>query len=464
MKNKFFSILLVLVLIMTAITVKPVEAGAYNTPFTTSITYQNVGDGPATISLSFFAESSATPITISLPQLAKLAGSSIYVGSVGNISNGFKGSAIMTSNQPIVATLVQVAASTSPVKVRPLSNGFTAGASYVLVPTVLKQKYDYTSIVSVQNVDTVNNDYRLEFIPTSGTPISYKISPIPPGSTKFFDLGTFSAIPAGFTGSLQIYATKTGSTNPGLIVASAMELAIAANYAYAFEGTSTFANKVYMPSAMCRYNGLHDSSYAVQNTTSGNVSVTVRYSNGSTDGPYTLAAGAKRSFVTCNKNPAGFIGSATIEATGNIVAMGKIYGGGLSTAFIGFTKGSSKVALPYVRWTTAHWLNGGRQRAYIAIQNVGGALAANTVAVKYYDKNGTLVGTKWLPAIPAGGKVNSTAEGLSGGEFGYYADNTFGGSAIVEGPAGSQLAVVVRIQQMVGQVGVGEDYNGIGLQ
>ena len=84
--------------------------------------------------------------------------------------------------------------------------------------------------------------------------------------------------------------------------------------------------------------------------------------------------------------------------------------------------------------------------------------------MKYYDKSGNLVGTKWLAAIPAGGKVNSTAEGLMGGEFGYYADNTYGGSAIVEGPAGSQLAVVVRIQQMAGQIGVGEDYNGIAIQ
>lgn len=181
MKNKFFSILLVLVLVLAGITVKPVEAGAYDTPFTTSITYQNVGDGPATITLMFYAEAAATPITINLPELAKMAGTSIYVGSVGDIANGFKGSAVMSSNQPIVATLVQVAPSTSAVKVRPLSNGFTAGSSYVLVPTVLKQRYDYNSVISVQNVDTVNNDYRLEFVPTSGAPISITVSPIPPG-------------------------------------------------------------------------------------------------------------------------------------------------------------------------------------------------------------------------------------------------------------------------------------------
>ena len=136
-------------------------------------------------------------------QLAKLAGTSIYVGSVSNIANGFKGSAVMTSDQPIVATLVQVAAATTPVKVRPLSNGFTSGSSYVLVPTVLKAKYDYTSVVSVQNVDSVTLNYRLVFVPTAGSSITITTNSIPSGSTKFYDLGKLSALPAGFTGSLR---------------------------------------------------------------------------------------------------------------------------------------------------------------------------------------------------------------------------------------------------------------------
>ena len=216
--------MLVLVLVLAGITVKPVEAGAYATPFTTSITYQNVGDGPATITLMFYAESTANPITINLPELAKMAGTSIYVGSVGDISSGFKGSAVMSSNQPVVATMVQVAAANSAVKVRPLSNGFAGGSSYVLVPTVLKALYDYNSLVSVQNVDTATLDYRLVFVPVTGAPITVNTNQVPAGATKYYDLGVMSAIPAGFNGSLQVYATKTGGTDAGLVVASAMEM------------------------------------------------------------------------------------------------------------------------------------------------------------------------------------------------------------------------------------------------
>lgn len=273
-------------------------------------------------------------------------------------------------------------------------------------------------------------------------------------------------IPAGFNGSLQVFATKDETTEGANVVASALELSITGTGAYAFEGASDFATTIYMPSALCKFNGVQTSSYAVQNTTAGNVDVTVEYAGGGTAGPVTLAAGAKQSFNACDVNASGYIGSAVITATGDIVAMGKVFGGGLSTAFLGFNNGVAQVALPYVRWTTAHWFDGTRQRAYIAIQNVGASLDAGEVTVKYYDKTGALVGTDTLGAIAAGAKANSNAGniGAAAAEFGYYTDGTFGGSAIVEGPTGAQLAVIVRVQSRVGADSVAEDYSGIAIQ
>lgn len=466
MKFKFASIVLVLALLLGGVFTSA-QAGAYTTQFTTSVTYQNVGSGPATINLVFYGEADPNGIPITLPELAPLAGTSIYVGGVSDIANGFKGSAVMSSNQPLVSTLVQVPKAGSGVAVRPMSNGFTNGSAYFLVPTVLKAKFDYTSIVSIQNVDTVAADYELTFVPLTGSPIIVNSVNIPPHATKYYDLGVMSTIPTGFNGSLQINAVRTGTTNPGAVVASALELSITGTGAYAFEGASDFSTTIYMPSALCSYSvgtGVATSAYAVQNTTAADVDVTVQYSGGAVDGPFTLAAGAKKSFDGCVVNPTGYIGSAVIEATGDAVAMGKIYGAGLSTAFLGFNNGAAKVALPYVRWTEAHWLDGTRQRAYIAIQNVGADLAAGTVTVKYYDKTGTLVGTDTLGAIAAGGKANSNPSVIGASEFGNYTDGTYGGSAIVEGPAGSELAVVVRIQSRVGTQSVAEDYSGIAIQ
>ncbi|MFZ3069770.1 MAG: hypothetical protein WA110_01425 [Anaerolineaceae bacterium] len=467
MKIKILSVLVVVMMLVAGFGTSAVQAGAYTATFTTSITYQNVGAESANVSLEFYAENSGTPIIITRPALPPMAGTSIYVGSLGELAPGFKGSAVMVSSQPLVATLVQVPATTSGIKVRPLSNGFTGGSSYVLIPTALKQTFDANSIVSVQNVDNVAADLRLVFIPVSGAPIEVLVDDVPAFATKYFDLDKMAAFTAPFNGSVQINATKAGTADPGLVVASALELNITKTGAYAFEGTDDFGTTIYMPSALCKFNGTQTSAYAVQNTTAGDVDVTVTFAGGVTAGPYTLAAGAKRSFNACDEgNGDGYIGSAQITATGDIVAMGKVFGGGLSTAFLGFTSGSAKVAMPYVRWTTAYWFDGTRQRTYLAIQNVGADLAAGAVTVKYYDKDGVLVGTDTLGAIPAGGKVNSNAGniGAPGEEFGYYTDGTFGGSAVVEGPVGSTLAVIGRVQSRVGTLTVAEDYSGIQIQ
>jgi hypothetical protein len=282
-----------------------------------------------------------------------------------------------------------------------------------------------------------------------------------PGAAKYFDLAQMSQIPAGFNGSLTITAVKTGTTTPGSIVASVMELNITGNGASAFEGVSSGATTVYMPSALCNYSG-QSSFYAVQNSSTDSADVTVTYDNGLTK-TATIAAGAKTSFRGCDTNASNYKGSAIITSTKDIIAVGKISGAGLSTAFVGISQGSATLALPYVRWSETQYSTGVRQHANIAIQNVGGADLAAGVEVRYYDKDGNLVGTHTLGAIAKGGKVNSNPNLVAGGsEFGYSASGT-GGSAVIVGPSGSQLAVVVRISSYVPASGltVGEDYTGI---
>jgi len=477
MKNKYLSLFIAFALALALVGVaSPVSAAAYGTSFVTSITYQNVGAGPANVTIDFFAESSATAITITPAVLAANAGTSLYVGSLAGISAGFSGSAVMSSDQPLIATMVQVPPAASAVKSRPLSSGASTGAASVLVPTVLKNTFGYTSVVSIQNVDSVAADVTVEFIPTSGTGFTIPIANLPAGAAKYFDMGTLvnAGLGASFSGSIRATAVKTGTSTAGSLVANSLEMGVSANKAYAFEGATTSATKIYMPSAFCKWSG-YASTYAVQNTGTSAVDVTVTYSNGNTESYNAVAGGAKVSVPGCGKdalnpvNPDNFIGSAVLTATGPIVAMAKISNtAGLITAFLGFPDGSNKVGAPFVRWTTANWAPGGRSRAVLAIQNIGAAdLAAGDVVVNYYDKNGVLVGTHTLGAIAVNAKTNSNPSniGAAGNEFGYYADGTFGGSAVVVGPVGSKLAVVVRVSTNTGGSTIdGEDYNGSPLQ
>ena len=114
-----------------------VGAQAYTTQFVTSITYQNVSGAEADVSLNFYAENSGTPTSQSLGKLPANAGASFFVGNANGLSSGFKGSAVLSSSQKIIATMVQVPQGSATVKNRPLSNGFdgVSGAANIRIPT-----------------------------------------------------------------------------------------------------------------------------------------------------------------------------------------------------------------------------------------------------------------------------------------------------------------------------------------
>jgi hypothetical protein len=472
MKSRLLTVLAIAALVVGLFGFStPVQAAAYGTSFVTSVTYMNYGTGEAQLSFKFYAAGSSTGIDISRPNLGVNAASSLYVGGLAELASGFQGSGMIVSSQPLGATLVQLPPGGSAVKNRPLSNGFSGGASVVTIPTVLKNTFSSNSIFTIQNIAQTGADLTVEFIPVSGSPVVDTVTNLPSGAAKYYDMGTTPVIAAGsFNGSVRVTAKQTGTQNAGTIIATSLELSTSNNNAYAFEGTMVSGNAVYMPTAFCQFGagGGINSAYAVQNaSTSSNASVTVTYAGGGVDGPHNILPGAKLSFPGCgisgSVNTAGYIGAAVITSTGaQIVAMGKVGGNGLSTAFVGIVNGSEKVLLPYVRWTTTHWTDGTRQQVNIAIQNVGAPIAAGALSVRFYDAAGTLAGTINNPSIIATGAKWSTNASTINAEFGYV--GTTGGGAVVQGPAGAQLAVIARAATYIAPgVSAAEDYNGIPL-
>lgn len=471
---------------------------AYTTKFVTSITYQNVGNGPAGIRLQFYSENSGSPISITQPNLNQNASVSLAVGSLTDLGSTFKGGAVLSSDQPVVATMVQVPTNSN-VRNRPLSNGFSpdAGSGDFLIPTVLKNAFNTTTQFSVQNVDTSTADVTVRFInadPAAGAVGEVKhtleIANLPAGSVSYVDAGTIDALGGTFNGSATLTAVRDGTTTAGKVVATALELETNNIGASAFEGVIGGAtggsNKLYMPTAMCNAFQGNTSAYAVQNvapTGGANAAVTVTYRARPANNPSAaletftdsanIAPGAKNSFSGCAKLPAGYTGSAVIESTGaKIVGIAKIVGAGITTAAPGATAGASRLALPYVRWTTSFYVNPDaqgfrRQLTTLAIQNVGGAtIPANSITITYLDKNGAQVGDVHTIAseLVDGGKVNSNPSnaGPAAAEFGAYGDGTFGGGAIINcSAANCQLVVVARVQSSNGALTAGEDYNGI---
>jgi hypothetical protein len=117
-----------------------------------------------------------------------------------------------------------------------------------------------------------------------------------------------------------------------------------------------------------------------------------------------------------------------------------------------------------VRWgTDSDFAAGTQQRVFLTIQNVGDTdLSAGDVTVRYIKYDGVQEGsTHSLPAIASGAKVNSNASAAGLVSFGIYG-STYGGGAIIEGPPGSELAVVARVSTQISASDfASEDYNGM---
>lgn len=502
LRKALTSLGLSMLLLIVSVSMVSAQLPAYQTTYVTSITYQNLGTATAQVQFDFFAESAASKATTGdvIRSVTAGSGSSLFVGGLTGTESlpaGFLGSGVMSSNQPVVATLVQIPNNSTTVRNRPLSNGFSSATPSVLLATVLKNKFNTNSRFVVQNADSGAIDITVRIFNaenTAAAPIQIVTNNIPQGAAKYFDMGTLSQISAAsFNGSATVTAVKTGTSTPANIVGSVLELSTNGPAVKAFEGVTGGGPTVYMATALCdAFVPQQRTAYAVQNTSStATANVSVNYSNGKVH-TASIAPGAKQSFNACQAPGAerGFTGAATITSSGaDIVVIGKAFiqgadpnnlqnPAGFETAFLGESAGAAKLALPYVRYTSdANFqcpdnpsATQCRQRTNIAIQNIGSAAVSN-VQVKYLDKNGTVVGTHTIASIGAGAKANSKSTDAGSGaalvEFGTPTSNPgggFGGAVLIEAPAGSQLIAIGRVSSAVGSSLVAEDYNAIPVQ
>ena len=515
MKFKLMTIVLIFALAFGFMgSVQPARAGAIDLSWAVSVTYQNVGTAATQVNVDFYAEDSSTAITfnplagVGDGTLAAGAGASFFIGNVAGVTSGFKGNAVITTSEPVVATIVQFHqnAAGETVTMRMLSNGFqsTDASTTYLIATTLGKKFDRTTVFSIQNTTDAAVAATLKFYDAdnNGALASEITHNIPAYSSKYIRMDdqattgiNMTSYPTGFNGSAII------TTNGGAVVAAASELYVTPNRGANFEGLATdrAASTIYMATGLCKNSGL-DTYYAVQNAGDQPTTVTVDYYN-SADGQKkatdsyknpttsvtTLGPGQKWSVNTCKPSDGtdmtNFTGSAVVSSGGqNLVVLGKAQCSSpagcadsrytdVFTIFMGEKQGASKLALPFVRWAadarfSAATNLGSYQRSYLAIQNL--EATETVVDVKYFDKVGTLCGTHTL-TIPAKSKGTSRAPlatnalgcgSMNPDEFGYYTDGTFGGSVLIEAAAANPNAKLIAIAR-VQNPGAGEDYNAV---
>jgi hypothetical protein len=237
-----------------------------------------------------------------------------------------------------------------------------------------------------------------------------------------------------------------------------------------------------MPTALCQFNNT-TTFFAIQNMSfSTSTTITVTYSLG-TNTPSsqvnTVAPLAKWSIDPCQGNGnQPYSGAAVIQSSVSpIAAVGKAnqiivptqrYG----TAYLAQASGSTRLAVPHIRWSPN--LPGTDFRSNIAIQNIGAsAIPAGGLVVRYYAQNGTLVNTcTSVPVMAVGAKLNSNVAGAfftsdfncTNVQPSNGASYTFIGSAVIEGPVGSNLIAVIRNTTPAASTQIHtEDFNAISL-
>jgi hypothetical protein len=459
-RNRWLYAILLITLIFVWMPPLPVKAQTSSITFSTAITYQNTGSTIAHVSILFYPAGSTTPVTISRPDLPVGASATVSVGSLN--SSGFKGSAVVKSDGQVSVLMTQIPSS-STVKSRPNATGTNTGAGDFWFMNVAKTTTH--TVFSVQNIDSKAADLSLVFY-GSGTPVTITSSGLAAGASQYFDTATLSTLPSGSYSAVHVIAKRSGTTTTGKIIGTMMQMAADPFYDSSIESLTQTGQTLYFPIARCGGTAGRATKFLVFNTdSSSGTTVTMKYSTGQTVS-YSIGALSGAWFDTCsNTGNSSTNGTAVVTSTDtNVIGIGYYVYGGLNTSFYGMAVGSSILAAPLVNYSAACWTTGDRQCTEIMIMNLGSALASGTVKVKYYDKNGNLVGTHTQGAIAAGGRVISTAAniGSAGAEFGYYADGTTGGSVIIEGPTGSNLVADVFTSWIAGtNLYTGDIYNAI---
>lgn len=457
MRFKFLSGLSAAAMLAAAtMTAAPASAQvAGSAAFSGSVTYQNPNDTAANIQFDFYNES-GTLINGPTLTLQPHAAGSIPFSGVSALNTGFtRGSAVISSDKFIVATLVQY--TSDPNISRMISNGFQASeasATYYS-PIISNQRFGQTSLLAVQNTESFAATVTVNYYNRDTGALQLSVPRnIPAQSSAFFPSQSVG-LPVGFTGSAVVTGKKQGdAATAAKIVASVNQPYDATNKAVAFEGVPSGAQNNYLASVQCKYAAAQQTTYfAIQNASLTQAATyTIAYYDARTNAlvkttaSRSIGPGQKANTDPCLDGlPAGFLGSAVVRSGGQVITAVNLGSNtGLATAYIGAMRGATKAALPYIRWETA----AKGYKTYTAIQNVGGSAASFTV--RYYDFNGALKGTATFNNVASNAKVNTRPDDLNGDNV--RTDNVLDGSGQFRGAVeivGSGTAQLVAVVQAV---------------
>lgn len=311
------------------------------------------------------------------------------------------------------------------------------------VVAVAAQPSSYSSGFQVANMSSTDANIVVSYVNQDGT-VDATVDDIilGDGSTTYFPIGASD----GFNGSVVI-----SSDQPVAAIANVLGDGFA--FGASYESFDAGASVVSLP-LIAKGNFGYDSWFNVQNAAaSGGADVTVDVSFAGVSCDQTgivIKAGAAHTFdqATDSCLPAGYVGAATVTATGgDVVATVMQTGPATLLAYNGFTGGSEGIIMPLVQANNYGYSTG------IQIQNTG--TASTDVTVSYVAGSAGLDCTETQTIVNGASAtfaLTATCTALGGPNF--------VGAAIVTDNTGSEDLVAIVNQVNFSTNDKGAAYNG----
>ncbi len=247
---------------------------------------QNLSGSVATIAISFYAQDGS--LTAQVPDTIAANGSNTYAPLPSQVPNGFNGSVVISSDQPVAAIANVIGDGTQGSSY----SSFDGGSTSVSLPLVNKDFYGIDTWFNVQNAGTTATTVTVSY---SSQPSCNELATIQPGAAATFDQATNTCLPSGYIGA----ATATTDQPDDAIVATALQVASSGLFAY--NGFTSGSTNPVLPLISNNVYGIH-SGVQIQNQGGTNTNVTVTYTpagagNGTTcTETRTITAGSSKTF------------------------------------------------------------------------------------------------------------------------------------------------------------------------
>jgi len=419
-------------LMVLAFAAVPSAGAQQGVVWTVGVQIQNLGSAAAQVTLTFY--DSVTGNSAGSTQANIAAGGSTTFFPIPVVSNGFKGSAVVSSDQPVAAIMNLLGNGGT---YGGSATGLSAGSQSVGLPLILRGNSGIDTWFNVQNAGSTDANITITYKPGSSGTATTETATIKAGAAKTFDQSTNAALGVKFIGS----ATVT-SNQPVVAVVNQVGKNAPNKTLLTYTGFASGSATAALPLVMANNSNIF-TGISLQNVGNAQAQVTVTYSANTVAGMatptpdvVTLAAGAAGVLIQSGGKWTGrYVGAATVTSAQPVVAIVNQLSPGQGTAYEGFNPASltTKISAPLLM------ANNGAAKIFTAvqIQNVGST--STTVTVDYSPNT--------AGAFNPANDVRTIAPGASVTIFqagGAWGANRYVGGATITSTGGNNIAAIIN--------------------